>query len=169
MPLCDTLLRLAEEPGLYRPLWGEEILREVSNTLKIFGYTQEQRTRRLQAMRLAFPEAMVEVPEEIVRALKDLPDQKDCHVLAVGIVRNAHAILTLNKKHFPLDCLEKYGILCHNPDDFLIHQYHLERGRVLDQLDYQAANIKQERAYIVKELEKVAPQFAKLVMTGKVG
>ena len=29
MPLCDTLLRLAEEPALYRPLWSERILLEV--------------------------------------------------------------------------------------------------------------------------------------------
>ena len=62
MPLCDTLLRLAEEPGLYRPLWSEEILHEVSHALEEFGYTQQQRDRRLQAMRTAFPEAIVDVP-----------------------------------------------------------------------------------------------------------
>ena len=169
MPLCDTLLRLAEEQGLYRPLWGEKILQEVSSALGKLGYTQAQQDRRIQAMGLAFPEAIVDVPEEIVGALKDLPDQKDCHVLAVGIVRNAHAIVTLNKKHFPPECLEKHGILCQNPDDFLIHQYHLARERVLDQLDYQAANIRQERACLVRELERVAPNFAKLVTTGKVG
>jgi PIN domain-containing protein len=168
MPLCDTLLRLAEEPGLYRPLWGEEILQEVSSALAKLGYNQAQRERRLQAMRLAFPEAIVEVPEEIVRALGSLPDQRDCHVVAVGIVRSANAIVTLNKKHFPPECLEKYGILCQNPDDFLIHQYHLARERVLNQLDYQAANIKQDRTCLAKELSKVAPNFAKLVTTGKI-
>jgi hypothetical protein len=150
-------------------LWGEEILREVSDGLQKLGYTQKQRDRRLEAMRLAFPEALVEVPAQIIGALSDLPDQNDCHVMAVGIVRNAHAIVTLNKKHFPSECIEKYGILCQTPDDFLIHQYHLERGRVLDQLDYQAANTKQERNALLKELGKVAPNFAKLVTSGKIG
>lgn len=169
MPLCDTLLRLAEEPGLYRPLWGEEILREVSAALGVMGYSEEKRERRINAMRVAFPEAVVDVPNPIIEALNELPDKKDRHVVAVGIMRNAHAIVTLNKKHFPRECLEKYGILCQSPDDFLIHQYHLARERVLDQLDYQAANNKQERIWLVRELEKIAPNFAKLVTTGEIG
>jgi hypothetical protein len=168
MPLCDTLLRLAEEPGLYRPLWGEEILREVSAALGRMGYSQEARDRRVNAMRSAFPEALVEVPKEITEALGDLPDQKDRHVVAAGIVRNANAIVTLNKKHFPPECLEKYGILSQSPDEFLIHQYQLARERVLDQLDYQAANIGQERTWLVRELEKVAPNFAKVVSDGQI-
>jgi len=34
MPLCDTLLRLAEEPAMYRPMWSEEILQEVGAALE---------------------------------------------------------------------------------------------------------------------------------------
>lgn len=168
MPLCDTLLRLAEEPGLYRPLWSEGILREVSDALNTLGYTQEQRDRRLQAMRVAFPEATVDVTEEIIGAVTNLPHQKDGHVVAAAIQRNANVIITLNTKHFPAECLERYGILCHSPDDFLIHQYYLARDRVLDQLDYQASNIKQERLCLVKELRKAVPRFAQLVTTGKI-
>ncbi|MFB3923901.1 MAG: putative toxin-antitoxin system toxin component, PIN family [Terriglobia bacterium] len=166
MPLCDTLLRLAEEPGLYRPLWSEKILQEVSDALGKLGYNPQQRDRRLQRMRTAFPEAIIDVPREIEGALTDLPHQKDCHVVAVAIIRNANAIVTQNKKHFPPECLQKYGILCHSPDDFLIHQYHLAGPRVLDQLDYQAANIKQDRASLLRELGKIAPDFAKLILTG---
>jgi hypothetical protein len=32
--LCDTLLRLAEDPAMYRPLWSSEILREVGDALE---------------------------------------------------------------------------------------------------------------------------------------
>lgn len=35
MSLCDTLLRLAEEPAMYRPLWSDEILAEVSRAGKV--------------------------------------------------------------------------------------------------------------------------------------
>ena len=34
MPLCDTLLRLAEDPSMYRPLWSGNILQEVGNVLQ---------------------------------------------------------------------------------------------------------------------------------------
>jgi hypothetical protein len=34
MCLCDTLLRLAEEPAMYRPLWSNEILQEVGTALE---------------------------------------------------------------------------------------------------------------------------------------
>ena len=34
MPLCDTLLRLAEDPAMYRPLWSDKILQEVGAVLE---------------------------------------------------------------------------------------------------------------------------------------
>jgi len=44
MPLCDTLLRLAEDPAFYRPLWSEEMLREVGDVIENrLGYSREQR------------------------------------------------------------------------------------------------------------------------------
>jgi hypothetical protein len=56
MPLCDTLLRLAEEPALYTPIWSEQILREAGDALeKKLRRTAQQRLRRIQAMRAAFP------------------------------------------------------------------------------------------------------------------
>ena len=33
MPICDTLLRLAEEPSFYIPKWSGHILAEVRSTL----------------------------------------------------------------------------------------------------------------------------------------
>jgi predicted nucleic acid-binding protein len=168
MPLCDTLLRFAEEPALYRPVWSEEILREVGEVLETkLGCTKEQREKRIAKMRAAFPEAVVEIDDEIVKALRGFPDKDDCHVVAAAILGHANAIVTSNTKHFPSECLGKYGILCQHPDDFLIHQYYLSRERVLEQLDYQAANIKRDRIILVRELRKAVPKFAELVLTGK--
>ena len=43
MPLCDTLLRCAEEPALFRPVWSENILTEVQSTLlEKFDYPSEK-------------------------------------------------------------------------------------------------------------------------------
>ena len=42
MPICDTLLRIAER-SVYRPLWSEEILSEVRRVLtEELGYTEKQ-------------------------------------------------------------------------------------------------------------------------------
>ena len=46
MPLCDTLLRLAEAPAFYIPKWSDEILRELRSTLQRMGYTPAQAGRR---------------------------------------------------------------------------------------------------------------------------
>jgi hypothetical protein len=51
MPLCDTLLRLAEQPATYCPLWSEQILLEVGDALeKKLKRTAFQRQRRLHSM-----------------------------------------------------------------------------------------------------------------------
>jgi predicted nucleic acid-binding protein len=95
MPLCDTLLRCAEEPALFRALWSEETLEEVSRTIQKFSYTVEQATRRLRSMREAFPEASVSIPQNLLNAVPDIPDPHDKHVVAAAIHERANAIVTL--------------------------------------------------------------------------
>ena len=86
MPLCETLLRLAEEPALYRPLWSESILQEVGIALGRMKFSPTQVERRLTAMRYTFPEALVVIPDEFAQALTCIPDVNDRHVLAAAIM-----------------------------------------------------------------------------------
>ena len=61
--LCDLLLRLAEEPAMYRPLWSEHILTEMARALKTkLNRTAAEITHKQREMNKAFPEAMVTVP-----------------------------------------------------------------------------------------------------------
>jgi predicted nucleic acid-binding protein len=165
MALCDCLLRLAEEPALYRPLWSEQILAEVARTLQTdFHRSAEEIAWRMDQMKGAFPEAMVAVPCELLRAVECLPDKDDRHVLAAAIMARANVIVTQNTKHFPIEeCLGKYGVLCQAADGFLINQYHLCPQLVLDKLDDQGAGISQDRAAVVANLRSAAPEFCKLL------
>jgi predicted nucleic acid-binding protein len=161
MPLCDTLLRLAEYPAFYRPLWSEEILREVGAVLDKLGYSEKQRDRRINAMRAAFPEALIKLPAKLDSF--NCPDENDRHVMAAAVRGQANAIITQNVKHFPSQCIEEYGLLCQTPDDFLVHQFHLNPPLVVDKLDQQTAVIRQTREYLIEKLRKVTPQFAELL------
>ncbi len=114
-------------------------------------------------MNEAFPEAMVTVPSELVKAVDCLPDANDRHVLAAAVMARANTIVTQNTKHFPKSCLEKFGLLCPTADDFLTHQYHLRPQLVLDKLDDQGAGISQNREYVIASLRAAAPAFAELV------
>jgi predicted nucleic acid-binding protein len=166
MPLCDLLLRLAEEPAMYRPVWSEQILREMARALRTKLHRSPAEVAwRKQQMKQAFPEAMVQVPPELLRAVECIPDEDDRHVLAAAIMAHANTIVTQNTKHFPKSCLDKFGVLCQTADDFLIHCYHLSPQLLLDKLDDQAAGISQKRAYIVASLRRAAGEFCKLVET----
>jgi predicted nucleic acid-binding protein len=164
MALCDLLLRLAEEPAMYRPLWSEQILAEMARALKAkLHRSSEEVAWRREQMKLAFPEAMVTVPSALLKAVECVPDKDDRHVLAAAIVARANIIVTQNIRHFPKDCCEKYGVLCQKPDDFLIGQYHLHPQLVLDKLDDQAAGISQNREFVVASLKASVPRFCELV------
>lgn len=164
MALCDTLLRLAEEPALYSPKWSEQILTEVARILeREFHKSAKQISWRLAQMRQAFPEAMISVPSELLSAVECIPDKDDRHVLAAAIMANANVIVTQNTRHFPAECLDKFGVLCQTADEFLVHQYHLSWQVVLDKLDDQAAGISKDRAFVVESLKAAAPEFCRLV------
>ncbi len=162
--LCDTLLRLAEEPALYRPLWSEQIMAEMAKALKTkLHRTAEEISYRKQQMNAAFPEAMVAVPSELLKAAECIPDEGDRHVLAAAIMARANAIVTQNTEHFPKACLERWGVLCQTADDFLIHQYHLSEQFVLDKLDDQGAGISKDRAYVINSLRNSVPGSIELL------
>lgn len=165
MPLADTLLRLAEEPAFYRPLWSQPLLQEVGSVLQKFGNTPAQIERRLQFMRDYFPEALVEIPDGLEAAFTGVPDPDDRHVLAAAVRGHANAIITFNKRHFPEECLKQYDILRQTPDEFLIHQFHLSPDLLLDKIEAQAIAIKQNRGQVVARLATLcqAPEFAKVV------
>ena len=170
MPLCDTLLRLAEEPAMYRPLWSEKILLEGSNALgKKLNRTRLQRQRRLEAMRGAFPEAEVSVPSDLVKGITQIPDPNDRHVVGAAIAASADAIVILNTKHFPAKCIEQYGLICQTPDEFLLQQFYVAPELVLEKLDFQAAALSQDRSFIIQGLQRIVPSFAGLVAFGIVG
>lgn len=164
MCLCDTLLRLAKDPAMYRPLWSSEILGEVGDAMETkLGLTTTQRTRRISQMQIAFPEALVQPPPCLAPALTGIPDENDRHVLAAAITGHAQVIVTNNLKHFPLDYLAQFDILCHSADDFLIHQFHLNPYLVLERLDSQAVNIRREREDVLSSLRIITPKFVELV------
>src|SRR5580693_9234006 len=164
MALCDLLLRLAEEPAMYRPLWSEQILAEMTKAIRTkLHRSSSEATWRRQQMIQAFPEAMVAVPSELSKALDCIPDEGDRHVLAAAIMAHANAIVTQNTKHFPKACLDRFGVLCQTADDFLIHQYHLCPQLLFDKLDDQAAGISQSREYVVQSLRLSAKEFVKIV------
>jgi predicted nucleic acid-binding protein len=164
MALCDLLLRLAEEPAIYRPLWSEQILTEMTKALGTkLHRSSEQVGRRRQQMMEAFPEAMVTTPSALLKAVECIPDKNDRHVLAAAIIARANVIVTQNTRHFPKDCCEKYGVLCQTPDDFLIDLYRLNPQLLLDKLDDQAAGSGQKRELVVASLTASVPKFCKFV------
>jgi len=163
MPLCDLLLRCAEEPALYRPFWSEETLVELRRTLLKFGMTEEKTNYRIRTMQREFPEASVVVSQQLVRAIAELPDPSDRHVVAAAILAKADVIVTGNLKHFPKEMPAPYHLLAQSPDEFLQHQYHLNPVVMLEKLDNQASAIGRSRQDILVKLEVPAPLFAKAV------
>ena len=122
-----------------------------------------KKDRRLDFMRSAFPEAMVRFPAKLIDTFDCTGDKDDRHVIAAAVRGQANAIVTQNIKHFSGKCLEEYGILCQTPDDFLVHQFHLNPSLVMEKLDQQGAAINQGRLVVVTKLKVMIPQFAELV------
>jgi predicted nucleic acid-binding protein len=164
MPLCDTMLRSAEEPSFFRIVWSEEVLNEVRRGLvgENFGYSAGQADRRIQKMCAAFPEATIPVPPSLIDGIQGILDPDDRHVVALAVYAHADTIVTDNLRHFPAEALSRYNLTALSADDFLVHQYHLNPEVMLEKLDRQAAGIRKRRFEILQYLQKSAPTFCQI-------
>jgi hypothetical protein len=159
--LRDTLLRLAEPPHLYLPRWSEDIIAETARTLENkLGLSPQQTAHLVQELKTHFEDAWVEGYAALVPAMGN--DPKDRHVLAAAVRTGAQMIVTFNLKDFPAAALEPWHVEAQSPDDFLIHQYHLNPEVVLEKLKQQAAR----HGGLKRLLEihrKTVPRFVELI------
>lgn len=127
--LCDLLLRLAEDPRLYRPVWTQEILDEAHHALthrlpKSWPKADADRWRN--AIIRAFPEASVSPSKDLMAKVGN--HAGDRHVLAAAIDSGTQEIVTYNLRHFKAEDLNPWKIKALSPDDFLLglHSKHPE-------------------------------------------
>jgi len=164
MYLRDTLLRMAEAE-LYQVHWSQEILDGATRNLVEAGRMTNSKAMRLQEMlKNAFPEAMVEVPPELIAVMSN--DPGDRHVLAAAVIAQATVIVTFNLKHFKSVALDPWGIEAQHPDVFLTHLHDLFPELVTAVVQQQAMDL-QRPPLTVNELlillSQQVPEFTKLV------
>lgn len=130
----DLLMELAM-PGkdLFQAKWSEKIESEwLHNLISDRPDLDETRLRRTaKIMRDIVPDSIVRNYEPLMTGI-NLPDPNDVHVLAAAIRSKAQAIITFNLKDFPAGVLSQFDIEAIHPDTFLINQFDLGKGKVLD-------------------------------------
>lgn len=158
MPLADTLLRLAAGPHLYQPKWTDQIMAEVSRTLREkFGLSHEKALYRETEIRRHFPEAWVDGYEHLIPEMTN--HSKDRHVLAAAVHARAELIVTYNIRDFPRSSLAPYSIAARGPSMFLKHVYNSAPLQVMQTLGSQAAAIGQTTDYLLSRLQINVPAF----------
>lgn len=73
---------------------------------------------------LYFADAWIEDYDPLIPTMTNHP--KDRHVLAAAVRTGAQTIVTFNLKDFPEASLTPWNVEAQSPDDFLVHQYHLD-------------------------------------------
>ncbi len=162
MPLCDTLLRMAEDPHFYIPKWSNDILLELRSTLQRMGYSPAQANRRITAMENAFEDAHVVGYAHLVSSMTN--DRKDRHVLGAAVRCKANAIVTANVKHFPTSSVRPFGITVLTPDDFLLRHFYLNKELLLEKIVSQAIARHVSLADLLARLSNWAPAAARLIV-----
>jgi len=159
--LRDTLLRAAEA-HLYAPAWSDTIVDEFVRNLVADGRIAEPGAKRLRdALRTAFPNALVAGHEHLIAAMTNHP--KDRHVLAAAVHIGAKVIVTSNLRDFREQALAPHGISAQSPDDFLCALLDSFPVEMLEVIVEQAAALKKSPktpADVLSAVGIVAPTFA---------
>lgn len=132
----NLLLTLAEAE-FFRLRWSEKVLEETERAITRLMHERgiadsKARARQsVDAMRTAFPEALVEDFGLFEATNYGLPDRNDEHVLAAAIKTQAQALVTENLSDFPASVLTPLAIEVRNADDFIADTIALEEGRAV--------------------------------------
>jgi len=157
--VADLLLKLAERPRQYLPVWSEEILAEVYRTqTDKLGWPVELATTFGSELRKHFPEAIVSGYDHLLAAVTN--DPKDRHVVAAAIHAGADVILTFNLKDFPAEALVPWGIEATHPQDYLLILYEMDNLQVVSRIGAIAAERGRAQEDVLLHLGKSLPAFA---------
>lgn len=117
-----TILLEAVKSKQDSAFWSEKILSEWSTSSKKVGELgQLQADAEISILRANWPNSIISFSLELENSLY-LPDLNDRHVLAAAIAGKCDAIITLNKKDFPRQILDQYGLIRLDPD-YVILEY----------------------------------------------
>ena len=154
MPLCDTLMRAAEAE-LYELHFSQEILDGATRNLIKNGRmkTDAQAAYFQEQIKTNFPDAMVEVPSQLIAAMTNNP--RDHHVIAAAIVANAKVIVTVDMDGFPTQALDPWGIEAWHADDFLVYLDEQNPGTMMKIIWEQSNELKVQKSVpeIIDKLE----------------
>lgn len=163
LSVCDIFLGAANE-GLIQISWTEHILEETRrNLVTAIGLPEAQASKRIAAMKNAFPEAMVSGHEWLIPVMRN--HEKDRHVLAAAIHAKAQTIVTSNLRDFREEHLPA-GIQAQDPDTFLQHLLSQDREAMLELLHAQARALRKPPMTFEQFLAGMArsvPQFTEQV------
>lgn len=163
--LCDLLLRLAEAPRLYTPIWSSGILDEVyrTQTTKLKrAYPKRLADYWRQEVERAFPEACVEGWEPLVATMTN--DPKDRHVVAAAVKAKSSMIVTFNLRHFPVETLRPWHVEAFHPQDYLLVLWSMNPAVVMAKLGAMAHDEPAELLDLIIRLGKSVPRFSSQIL-----
>ena len=155
---CDLLLRLAERPRQYLPLWSDEVLAETRRTQTRLNWPPRLIESFEAALRSTFPEALVSGYEHLLSVVTN--DPKDRHVLAAAIHARAEVILTFNLRDFPDEALAPWGIEAQHPQVYLQTLYEIDSAQVVARIAEIAAKRGEDMEDVLVRLGVALPVFA---------
>lgn len=157
--VCDLLLRLAERPRQYVPVWSDRVLDEVYRThTKKLGWEERLATSFREKLQEHFPEALTTGYEHLLPAVQN--DPKDQHVLAAAVHRDAEVILTFNPKDFPEEALSPWDIESKHPQAYLETLPDIDDRQVVARISAIAAKRGEDMEDMLVRLDQALPAFA---------